>query len=68
LVGAAIKEIRTVGFAIKESDTGVMVSEENSIVWCNRAVFNFLGKTEKEVLGSFPWELNLEYNREFNNG
>jgi PAS domain S-box-containing protein len=56
------KFLRLVGAAVKESDTGVLITnDQNQIIWSNDAVHHLLGTsgtTDDEFQGVRPWELS----------
>ena len=52
--------LRRVGAAVRESDTAVLITNEDShIVWANSAVFKMLAVEQDSVLGALPWTLPL---------
>jgi len=58
--------LRMVGAAVKESDTGVFITEQDlSIVWSNDAVSRMSKLSEKELQNVRPWDLPIEL---FTNG
>jgi PAS domain S-box-containing protein len=55
------KTLRMVGAAVKESDTGVLITEDDfRIVWSNDAVSKLLHLPENVLMNSYPWELPIE--------
>lgn len=55
------KHLRMIGQAMKESDTGVLITDANyKITWCNDAVSRMLGLKLEVILGMFPWDLPLQ--------
>lgn len=55
------QSLRMVGAAVKESDTGVLIANEDfRIVWSNDAAENLLQLSQEELLNMLPWKLPLE--------
>lgn len=55
------KHLRMIGAAMKESDTGVMITNDDyKITWCNEAVSRMLGLKKEVILGMKPWDLPLQ--------
>jgi PAS domain-containing protein len=51
-----------VGAAVKESDTGFIITDDEfSVVWVNSAVSRMLKVQEEEVLSSVPWNLPIAH-------
>ena len=55
------KRLRMIGAAMKQSDTGVIITNNQyNITWCNEAVSRMLGLRQQVILGMKPWELPLQ--------
>jgi PAS domain S-box-containing protein len=54
--------LRMVGAAVKESDTGFIITDDDfSVVWVNDAVSRMFNVQEEEILHSLPWNLPIAY-------
>jgi len=55
------KTLRMIGAAVKESDTGVFITEDDRrIIWSNDAVSRMFDLPEKDLLKMLPWDLPIE--------
>jgi PAS domain S-box-containing protein len=58
------KRLRMVGTAVQESDTGVVITDQNfRIVWYNLAVTRFI-PDDTEIINEYPWDLPLDFQLE----
>ena len=56
------KSLRVVGAAIKESDTGFIITDDDfRVAWVNDAVSRMFKVPEEEILHSVPWYLPIAY-------
>lgn len=63
------KVLRMVGAAVKESETGVFITEQDfSIVWSNDAVSRMTKLSEKELLNMLPWDLPIQLHSDEHSG
>ncbi|KAL3897520.1 MAG: hypothetical protein SGPRY_013034 [Prymnesium sp.] len=55
------RDLRLVGEAMKESDTGVIMLDRLGVVaWLNDVVAEMLGMSREALLGTFAWDLPVE--------
>lgn len=58
------KSLRMVGAAVQESDTGVVITDDNfRIVWYNQAVTRYI-LNGTEIENEYPWDLPLDFQLE----
>lgn len=56
------QKLRMVGAAIKESDTAIIITEDDgSIIWANGAVCKLLHLSEEELVHQYPWNLPMTF-------